>query len=421
MLKKLMILILFFAVSLHATVPDEESVAKLYIATFDRAPDADGLGYWLKNSGLTLEEIAQSFFDQKETKALYPEGHSNKEFIEAVYQNLFKRLGDKEGGAYWLIELDSGSISRDVFILAVINGALGDDAVILENKTLVGLAFANAGMNNIDDAKDIMSGITADPRSVSDALSKYNLKPNPHPPTPPNPPKHPDRPYSPTPEPKPSNWYIRLIAEDPARGMKTESTQLGELEGDDVVSRYTLKALNPFGGTYIDIIFVNPDGVAAGNYKVNFRSYSPDSEDRWRFTVKTDDSGATILLTWRGLYLLDPYIDQQNRTRYSENQSITNPLIKQMKLVDSSNGVEIPALVSGKIQIYTFNMNGQNERNFEWVVQTTQVTTSTKESKLSTLQARALQKDAKIMKQKNLELLDLSKPPMIDSDYSNEK
>ncbi len=92
-----------------------------------------------------------------------------------------------------------------------------------------------------------------------------------------------------------------------------------------------------------------------------------------------------------------------------------------MKLVDSSNGVEIPALVNGKVQIYTFNMSGQKERNFEWVVQTTQVTTSTKESKLSTLQARALQKDAKIMKQKNLELLDLSKPPMIDSDYSNEK
>ncbi|MEA3492704.1 MAG: DUF4214 domain-containing protein [Campylobacterota bacterium] len=413
MLKKLMILILFFTLSLYATTPERESVVKLYIATFDRAPDADGLEYWLNDSKLTLEEIAQSFFDQKETKALYPEDYSNERFIEAVYRNLFNRSGDKAGVAYWLTELDSGSISRDIFILAVINGALGDDAVILDNKTIVGLAFANAGMNDIDDARDIMSGITADPYSVAEALFKYGLGPDPSEPS--------DRPYSPTPEPKPSNWYIRLIAENPARGMKTESTQLGELEGDDVVSRYTLKALDPFGGSYIDIIFVNPDGVAAGNYKVNFHSYSPRSEDRWRFTVKTDDSSATILLTWRGIYLLSPYVDQQNRTRYSEYQSTTNPLIKQMKLVDSSNGVEIPALVNGKVQIYTFNMSGQKERDFEWVVQTTQVTVSETVSRLSTLQARALQKDAKIMKSKSAGLFDLSRPPMIEQDYSNEK
>ncbi|WP_367278395.1 DUF4214 domain-containing protein [Sulfurimonas sp.] len=42
-------------------------VCKLYVATFNRAPDAAGLSYWVNNSGLSIEGIAQSFFDQPET------------------------------------------------------------------------------------------------------------------------------------------------------------------------------------------------------------------------------------------------------------------------------------------------------------------------------------------------------------------
>ena len=49
-----------------------EQVAELYVATFNRAPDAEGLDYWVNASGLTIEGIAQSFFDQPETQAKYP-------------------------------------------------------------------------------------------------------------------------------------------------------------------------------------------------------------------------------------------------------------------------------------------------------------------------------------------------------------
>ncbi len=72
MFKKLFLVILFiFTVSNAngATEPTCESVTKLYIATFNRAPDASGLCYWL-NSGFSIEEIAESFFDQPETQAL---------------------------------------------------------------------------------------------------------------------------------------------------------------------------------------------------------------------------------------------------------------------------------------------------------------------------------------------------------------
>ncbi len=219
---------------------------------------------------------------------------------------------------------------------------------------------------------------------------------------------------------KPSNWYIRLVAEDPAKAMISAGSQLGELEESSAVEKHTLKAFSPFGTSYVDVIFVDPDGVASGDYKVNFHSYEEGAEDRWRFTVRTDDNATDILLTWRGLYVLTPYVDEQNRQRYKEYRSMTNPLIKNMKLVDSSNGKEIAAVVNGKAQTYSFNMDGQTERTFEWVVQTDEVSIPVQTSKFSILGAKVIQKDvainkAKIMKKK-AEMFDLNKPPMIKED-----
>ena len=61
-----------------------KNVTKVYVATFDRAPDKAGLDYWVNNSGLSLEAIATSFFDQDETKALYPSGTSTSKEILIV-------------------------------------------------------------------------------------------------------------------------------------------------------------------------------------------------------------------------------------------------------------------------------------------------------------------------------------------------
>ena len=174
MFKRLFLSLLLVGTLLQATAPSRISVAKLYIATFDRAPDAEGLEYWLY-SGLDIESIAMSFFDQKETKAKYPSGYSHKKFINDVYQNLFGRDVDPEGLNYWVESIQNNKISRSLFILAVINGALGDDADILTNKLLVGLAFADAKRDNIAEAREIMRGITKDIDSVKRTLSKYKL------------------------------------------------------------------------------------------------------------------------------------------------------------------------------------------------------------------------------------------------------
>ena len=71
----------------------------------------------------------------------------------------------------------------------MIGGAQGDDVKILENKTIVGIAFAHDGRNDIDEARAVMKDVTADPQSVDDTLCEFSLSgcPTPPKPTPPAP------------------------------------------------------------------------------------------------------------------------------------------------------------------------------------------------------------------------------------------
>ncbi len=131
------VLFIFAMVAINATTPTYENVTRLYVATFDRTPDVAGLKYWVNDSGLELEEIARSFFDQPETKAkYYPDGTIYLgSFVDEVYVNLFDRAPDSAGRAYWIDAMHTGKDHFSTFILAVINGAQGNDAVILADKT----------------------------------------------------------------------------------------------------------------------------------------------------------------------------------------------------------------------------------------------------------------------------------------------
>ena len=221
-------------------------------------------------------------------------------------------------------------------------------------------------------------------------------------------------------ESKPSNWYIGLVAEDPGKGLKTHSAQLGILEEGNAVVKHTLISSGRFAGSYLDIVFVDPDGVAEGVYKTNYHTYQEGIEEHWRFTVKTDDVNAEIFLSWRGLYLLTPYTDDKNRELYKEIRSLSNPLIKYMKLVDIDAGVEKATIVNGEVQTYVFNMNGKKERVFEWVVQNEIVSLPPQTNKLFTRRGKSIQRDISIEEktavEQRAESFDLSKPPIFQED-----
>ena len=153
-------------------------LVEVYIASFNRAPDAGGLAYWggqLKD-GMNLQDIAKSFFVQPEAAAFYPAGQSTQAFVSSVYNNVLDRGPDAGGLAYWVEGLQSGGVSKDSFLLAIINGAKafpgGIDIQTLANKEAVGAHFAlTEGLNDVEWARAVMTGVDASATSATAAKS----------------------------------------------------------------------------------------------------------------------------------------------------------------------------------------------------------------------------------------------------------
>jgi hypothetical protein len=166
----------------------QSDLAELYTAFYNRAPDADGLAYWVSelNSGnMTLESIARNWEDaQPETQEKYPDSLSTEDFIEAVYGNVFSRSSDAEGAAYWKAGLEDGSLSRDSFIAAVLNGAKANtstqglaDATLVNNKAQVGVAFAEKGLNDTALAAKVLTSVSANTDTLTATLDLIKLIP----------------------------------------------------------------------------------------------------------------------------------------------------------------------------------------------------------------------------------------------------
>jgi hypothetical protein len=158
-----------------------QGISDLYVAYFNRAPDVDGLMYWFRevmNGSWSLSTIAQSFTDQVEYKTTYPDGLSNREFINTIYQNLFDRVPEAAGWDYWENDLNNG-VPRDVFIYTVIQGAYAptggaNDRALLNNKHDVSLYYSEQLATHSSEGFDynidkVLNRVTADAQTVGKA------------------------------------------------------------------------------------------------------------------------------------------------------------------------------------------------------------------------------------------------------------
>lgn len=158
---------------------DYESFIEFYIAYFNRAPDAVGLNFWgtAFANGVTLEEMATYFIDQDETRATYPDGTSNTDFVTAVYDNVLGRIPDQAGFDFWVDMLnrsDVTKVTRDQFILEVLRGVAdgSPDRAYLEMKVDIGAYFAvHRGMSDLGNAADAMQLYDGTQGSMSDAVA----------------------------------------------------------------------------------------------------------------------------------------------------------------------------------------------------------------------------------------------------------
>ena len=178
-----------FGGSARLSPEDFRDFIELYIAYFDRAPDAVGLNFWATAvaDGTTLEEMAALFIDQTEYRATYPDGTSDLSFVNSVYNNVLGRTPDQAGINFWAGVLSRGEVSRDQFILEVLRGAKSAlkpeegqafvnqqlaDRAYLEDKVDIGAYFAvHKGMSNTVNADFALSVYDGSQDSLEDAIA----------------------------------------------------------------------------------------------------------------------------------------------------------------------------------------------------------------------------------------------------------
>lgn len=150
-------------------------LVELYIAYFDRAPDAEGLNFWTRAllNGTGLDQAADFFFDQPETRALYGQQMDTDAFVNAVYGNVLGRGPDDAGRLFWADAIDTGAVTQGQFIRSFLAGARAEppadasseftkqqnaDRAFLDSKTDIGLYYgALLGMSDVTTANDVMN------------------------------------------------------------------------------------------------------------------------------------------------------------------------------------------------------------------------------------------------------------------------
>ncbi len=163
--------------SIAAAAPqaDVHRLEELYVAFFNRVPDADGLAYWLgqMNAGQSLNQIAEAFYNagvQYSSLTGFSATMSNEDFVNVIYRNVLGRNegADTEGLNYWSSELASGHATHGSLASAILGSAhtyKGDAtwgwvADLLDNKISVANQFAvDWGLNYNTPSESITQGM----------------------------------------------------------------------------------------------------------------------------------------------------------------------------------------------------------------------------------------------------------------------
>ncbi|MGI6246019.1 MAG: DUF4214 domain-containing protein [Pseudochelatococcus sp.] len=170
----------------------KELITQLYIGYFNRAPDPEGLAYWIEDvdvRGQSIEAVSGLFTTSPEAIALYPylafpTLTSPDAFLTALYQNLFNRAIDPDGLAYYKAKLEAGVATGDVLADILANARTNEgseDQALLANKTEVGVYWAEQaastpGFSYNDaaqsSARNSLTNVTTDEASVEAAKAQ---------------------------------------------------------------------------------------------------------------------------------------------------------------------------------------------------------------------------------------------------------
>lgn len=150
-------------------------VQALYVGYLGRAADQAGLDFWtnaIANGTSTLESVALGFTLSTEYQSLYAD-KTSEELAAAIYQNVLGRAADADGLAFWVGEIENGTVTADTLLAAMLNSLGTVDQQTIDNKVYVANAYTAAAGSDYDaDAgAAILVGVDSTAASVAAALA----------------------------------------------------------------------------------------------------------------------------------------------------------------------------------------------------------------------------------------------------------
>ncbi|MBC3881573.1 S8 family serine peptidase [Undibacterium sp. LX40W] len=185
------------AIAANAPKAGVQRLMELYVAFFNRVPDADGMAYWIGQlaEGKTINQIADTFYTigvQFSNLTGYRANMSNAEFINIVYKNVLGRTDGADAGglAYWTGKLIDGTATRGSLVSTILDAAhtfkgdtnFGWVANLLDNKITVAKTFAiDMGLGYISQNDSISYGMAlaaaVTPTDTTNALKLIGVSP----------------------------------------------------------------------------------------------------------------------------------------------------------------------------------------------------------------------------------------------------
>jgi hypothetical protein len=207
-------------------------------------------------------------------------------------------------------------------------------------------------------------------------------------------------------------WSVRIAAKR-ADGVVFSDIRLGIVESRTDGRRRTLEAfVNP--GARLDIHFQSDDR----NVSALFFGAEEDKHI-WPFVVRSNDNNAVVTLYWSFNGLKSRY-DAEGRKRYEPFAIAFHPVMLRMRLKDVDRNVFVPATINGNVATYTFSMDGETTRHFQWHLEDSPVTGL--ETKYPTmrapLQTNPLRTHRKVSE--NNDLFDPNEPPFLRDGFAGE-
>jgi hypothetical protein len=170
-----------------------------------------------------------------------------------------------------------------------------------------------------------------------------------------------------------AQWYVsnRVAVRDPVTGdtYKGDNPAIfGRLDdASDGYDRHDVRPYQPTSNAAAAVVFLRSDlGDQSGEFLSDYRQ-SKRQSNSWLMTVNSKFSNADVVLRWDDVVAVT--VEEVNGRRdFRQARVPGSRTMQRLQLIDLQTLEVIPATTDGQLNHYAFNMNGQNTRQFRWVL-----------------------------------------------------